>query len=906
MTYVDAFYDSDKDIVRTVERINGKRILVDHRPEYNFYIADPKGKQRSTFGDTVTEIRCKNKSDFKKNVAINKHLKLFESDIKPLNKTIAKHYNGADTPDLQTCFLDIEVSFDPVRGYASPAEAFMPITAIGVYLQWMKTMVCMAVPPTTLSWEQAQSIVKDMPDVILFKTEKEMIQAFLAVIEDADILSGWNSEGYDIPYIVNRITKVLGKSELRKLCLWERMPKTRTYEAYGKEQITYDLIGRVHLDYLQLYRNYSYEERHSYKLDFIGEVEVGEKKVAYEGTLDQLYKNDFEKFIEYNIQDVMLLDKLDQKLQYIDLANKIAHDNTVLIPTTMGAVATTDQAIINEAHRRGYVVPDRAYNEKDGSAAGAYVAVPKKGLHEWIGSMDINSLYPSIFRVLNMAPETIVGQVRLEYTETELREKTSGTWIDSVTGKKIKKPMTIQQAWLEKFTCNEYDFIMNKDTHHKLHLDLEDGNTLEMTGAEAHNLVFNSNLPWNISANGTIFKTDFQGVIPGLLERWYSERQELQAKKGAAKDDAEKAFWDKRQLVKKINLNSLYGAILNEGCRFFDKRIGQSTTLTGRAITKHMCAETNRILTGDYDYRGKCIIYSDTDSTYFSAVPVLEEGQEFDVDSALAMYDHISDTVSATFPDMLKKQFNVPLEAGKVMKAGREVIGRYGLFITKKRYAINCLHIEEKEHKNGKLKIMGMDIKRSDTPEFIQDFLEDILRDALNGFGESDVLQKIKDFKKEFEEVKPWLKGMPKRVNNLTTYTTKYERIKGISKTDPLSKTKKIISAEKINNMIPGHVSASIQWNYLKDMNNDKYSIKIVDGMKVIVCRLKSNPMGYSSVAYPTDEPHLPEWFTNLPFDVEAMEESVFYKKIHNVIGAMDWDLSLIRTGESFDEFFSF
>jgi DNA polymerase elongation subunit (family B) len=793
------------------------------------------------------------------------------------------------------------------RGYSSPDEAFMPITAIGVYLQWADTMVCLAVPPPTLNWDQAQRIAEKVgSSVVLFRTEKEMLQTFLEVIDDSDILSGWNSEGYDVPYIVNRTVNVLGKSALRQLCLWDQFPKVREFEAYGKEQRTYDLVGRVHLDYLQLYRNYSYEERHSYKLDYIGEMEVNERKVEYEGSLDQLYKHDFEKFLEYNIQDTMLLDKLDRKLQYIDLANTIAHDNTVLLPTTMGAVATTEQAIINEAHRRGFVVRDRERGEKDGKAAGAYVAAPKKGYHAWVGSMDINSLYPSVFRALNMAPETIVGQIRLDSTEREINEKMEGTWRDPETGKVIAKKLGFADSWNGKFACNEYELMINKDTQRKLILDMEDGTSHEVTGADLYNLIFNSDQPWNISANGTIFKTDFQGVIPGLLERWYAERKELQAKKKEATTPEQIAFWDKRQLVKKINLNSLYGAILNVGCRFFDKRIGQSTTLTGRMITRHMCAETNRVLTGDYDYRGKCIIYSDTDSTYFSAVPVLEQDQEMDLDSAVAMYDHISDVVSDTFPEFLNQAFNVPRQAGQVLKAGREVVGLAGLFITKKRYAIKCLDIEGYRPEGGKLKVMGMDIKRSDTPEFVQDFLEGILNDALSGLAESDVIAKIKEFKMAFKNLEPWKMGMPKRVNNLTTYTEKYQKIRGLNDTDPFKKNRFAGLEKKVSNMIPGHVTASIHWNYLKKIHGDNYSMPITDGMKVIVCRLKSNPLGYSNIAYPTDEVHLPSWFTELPFDIQAMEESVLNKKIQNVLGAMNWDLTRIHDSDAMNEFFDF
>jgi len=893
MSYVDAFHDQTKDVITVIERVNGERVIKELKPTYNFYYKDPKGKHTSIYGDKVTEVICQNQKDFKKNVGINKHNGIYESDIRPINKTLAKYYNGVEPPKLQTAFFDIEVDFDPKRGYSSPQDPFTPITAIGVYLDWMDAMICLAVPPKTLSWGQAQEVIKSLPEVMLFRTEQEMLDTFLTIIDDADIISGWNSEGYDIPYVINRITRSMGKAETRRLCLLNKLPKERTFEQYGSETTSYDLIGRVHLDYLQLYRKYNYEERHSYRLDYIGEMEVGERKVAYEGSLDRLYNHDFEKFLEYNIQDTMLLAKMDKKLQFIDLANTIAHDNTVLLPVTMGAVATTEQAIINEAHRRNMVVPDRNKAAEKDTAAGAFVATPKKGFHEWIGSMDLNSLYPSVFRALNMAPETIVGQLRQDYTEEEISN-----------AQRLEKK-TFADAWAGKFASNEFEFVKNKDVDHVMKLDMEDGGTHDVTGADVYNLIFNSGQPWNISANGTIFKTDFQGIVPGLLERWYSERKELQAKKKTATTDEEQAFWDKRQLVKKINLNSLYGAILNPGCRFYDKRIGQSTTLTGRSITKHMAAETNRMLTGEYDYEGDCVIYGDTDSVYFTAVPALPEGETLDMDKAIKLYDHISEEVSSTFPKFLKDTFNVPLEAGQVMQAGREVVGRAGLFITKKRYAIQCLDIEGYQPEGGKLKAMGLDLKRSDTPEFIQDFLEELLVDSLNGLGEDHILQKIMDFKEYFKGLKPWKKGMPKRANNVTMYTMKINQQAKVPENYRLHKLESVKN-EKQNNMIPGHVRGSINWNNLKQANSDQYSLPINDGMKVIVCKLKNNPMGYTSVAYPTDELNLPKWFKELPFDEEGMEESVLDKKIENVLGPMGFNLAKTKESKTLQQFFEF
>ena len=179
MSYVDAFYEQGKDVVTVVERVDGKRIIKDIKPDYHFYYKDPKGKHKSIYGDKVTEVICQNAKDFKTNVGINAHNGLFESDIRPLNKTLAKHYLNVEPPKLQTAFFDIEVDFDPERGFSSPSDPFTPITSIGVYLQWMDAMICLAVPPKTLSWEQAQEVASPLKEVNLFRTEKAMLDNFL-------------------------------------------------------------------------------------------------------------------------------------------------------------------------------------------------------------------------------------------------------------------------------------------------------------------------------------------------------------------------------------------------------------------------------------------------------------------------------------------------------------------------------------------------------------------------------------------------------------------------------------------------------------------------------------------------------------------------------------------------------
>jgi len=888
MSYVDGIWDRDSDIVKIVERDPKKgRIYQEYPAKYIFYHPDSRGKYKSIHGESLSRVVSKSFKEFQKELRIHSNQRLYESDINVVFRTLADNYLGADAPKLNIAFFDIEVDFDPERGYASPDDAFMPITAISVHLQWLDTLICLAIPPKTITMEQAKEMVKIYPNTILFDNEAEMLESFLDLIEDADVLSGWNSEGYDIPYTVNRVTKVLSKEDTRRFCLWDQFPKKREYEKFGRSAVTYDLVGRVHLDSLELYRKYTYEERHSYRLDAIGEMEIGERKTVYEGTLDQLYNNDFAKFIEYNRQDCALLDKLDKKLKFIDLANTIAHENTVLLQTTLGAVAVTEQAIVNEAHFRGMIVPSRAKRDElgDTQAAGAYVAYPKKGLHDWIGSMDINSLYPSVIRALNMGPETIIGQLRQDYTKAEIEGK-------------MAKGASFAAAWEGKFGSNEYEFVMNQDRAHDVTIDWENGETNIMSGAEIYELIFNSNNPWMLSANGTIFTYEYEGIIPGLLKRWYAERKEMQAKlKEAikAENKIEEEYWDKRQLVKKINLNSLYGAILNSGCRFFDNRIGQSTTLTGRQIAKHMASKINEVITGEYNHVGKSIIYGDTDSAYFTAYTTLKQDINrglipWDKNTVVQLYDSVASEVNNTFPSLMLDAFHCPKSRGEVIKAGREIVASKGLFITKKRYAVLYYDKEGKrldqDGKPGKIKAMGLDLKRSDTPEFMQDFLSEILERVLNGAEEQEILDRITEFRTEFKSRPGWEKGSPKRANNITDYEAK-EKKQG-----------------KAN--MPGHVRASINWNTLKRMNGDKYSMGIVDGMKVIVCKVKTNPLGYTSVAYPTDELRLPKWFQDLPFDHDEMELTIINNKIDNLIGVLEWDLDSTTQHNTFNNLFSF
>ena len=904
MSYVDAIHSRDEDRIYVVERdANGKRQYKEYPTNYVLYYPDPKGKQRSIYGNPVSRFSTRKRTEFEKEKRIHSGKKLFESDVPVVFRCLSENYLGVDAPKLHTCFFDIEVDFDPVKGFSPTSDPFNPVTAISCYLDWLDQCITLVIAPKHMTPETANEIVNEFENTMLFKTEKEMFDVFFQLIEDADVLTGWNSEGYDIPYMVNRVTRVMSKDDTRKFCLMGQLPKAREYERFGKSETTYDLVGRIHLDYLQLYKKYNYESRHSYKLDSIGEMEVGENKTQYEGTLDQLYNKDFKKFIEYNRQDTMLLVKIHNKLKFLELANQLAHENTVLLPTVMGSVAMIEMAIFNEAHERGLVVPDKKRKvenaEEVQQAAGAFVATPKKGMHEWVGAVDINSLYPSVIRALNMAGETIVAQVRQTLTDQYMNDKGHRLASEKKRAKEGDDAVTGSILWENLFGALEYTAIMNQERGTILTVDYEDGRSEEMSAAEIWKMVFDSHRPWMLSANGTIFTYEKEGVVPGLLTRWYTERKAIQKQAKEAYGTDKFDYYDKRQLVRKILLNSAYGALLNEHCRFYDKRIGQSVTLSGRQIVKHMMSTINETVEGVYSHEGNAIVYGDTDSCYFTAYPTLktqiESGSlEWNKETCIGLYDGIADNANDSFPQFMEKAFHAPRKNGEIIKAGRELIGDRAIFMVKKRYAINIFDKEgkrkDKDGQLGDIKAMGLDLKRADTPKYVQEFLMNVLQMVLQqGKGREEVIETIKDFKRILTAQDSWTKGSPKGVNKLTYYG------------DLESK-----AATGRANM-PGHVRAALNYNYLRRVNGDQYSQKIIDGMKVIVCKLKSNALGFTSIAYPVDELRLPQWFCELPFDDSAMEQTLVDEKIDNLLGVLDWDIrSNTDTNSTFNDLFTF
>lgn len=510
--YVDAFFDRDKNTVLVSEVHNGRTILQEFKPELFFYLEDPKGRYESVFGDKLSRIDHRKytsfMADLKKYRSQGKHT--YEGSVRPLFKTLEKHFKTQKKEKLNKTFFDIEVQWDKEKGFAPPDDPFNKVTAISLYNSWEDTLYSLSLNPAGMSMEQGEIELEGIENHVICDSEEQMFTIFFALTKDTNVYSGWSSEAFDVPYMVNRVSRIMGKEASKNFCLWNKFPVKRMFERYGKEQETYDFIGKVHLDMLALYRKYTYTEQPSYRLDFIGELEIGENKVPYQGSLEDLYNNDYRKFVEYSRQDTLLLYKLDKKLDHINLAFTIAHDNLVDVKTVMGAVALSDNAVVLEAHRRNLITRDKVKNSNTESRiAGAWVADPNTGLQQRISTVDLTSLYPSIFRTMNLGNETIVAQILHTKTAPFIEEKMGGN------------PDKFAEAWAGIFWVQEVEDVFNKSDE-ILKLQIEGGETIELTAKEIYDFVFDND--FIITANGTIIRTDKQSVISSLLERWFNER----------------------------------------------------------------------------------------------------------------------------------------------------------------------------------------------------------------------------------------------------------------------------------------------------------------------------------------------------------------------------------------------
>jgi len=528
MSYVSAFIDDDEIVI--IERVDGERIIKRDNIEYVFYTLDQYGDYKTIFGDHCTKHVFDNRKEFYAAMRQYPSDVIYEHDANPIFRYLSKNYDFDSVPNINTAFYDIEVAFHEDTRYSNPDDAENEVISVAVYQNWSNIMYMIALPPPTMTMSECEAICSKIEQedneyevkCVMVNSEAELLKCFLLLIEDSDVISGWNSESYDFKYLYNRISKIIGQHYLRELCVGGKKPSSKSLMNPKTKQFeeVFSPIGRVHLDYMNLYKKYTYIELPTYKLDHVAYIELDERKVEYPGTLDQLYKQDFEKFVRYNIKDTYLVKRIDDEKKFIDLTNLLAHNNGVLLETTLGTVGITEQAIINQGHYfsdEELIFPSKPKkDENESGAAGAFVSPPKVGIRKLVAGNDINSLYPSTIRALNMSPETLIGHINSDETENHIIEKVNSGEAESFA-----------EAWQPFFNTFEFDKVYNGTDED---VTFEFNRSDEKITAPAYKIkeMIYGDENFSISANGTVFSREKKGVIPALLERWYSERKKMQ------------------------------------------------------------------------------------------------------------------------------------------------------------------------------------------------------------------------------------------------------------------------------------------------------------------------------------------------------------------------------------------
>jgi DNA polymerase elongation subunit (family B) len=644
-SYVGAVRDYDSDSVLVWERDENGRHLRILPCEYYFFAPLENGRYKSILGYNLERYDFETEDEMKQALR-QVGGRVHESDIAPHFKALMNYYCDLPTPVVHFAFLDIEVDYRAKHGFAGPSNPYGIINAVTIYQSWTGGYKQYLVPPLVngVRWSGTVEDIKAeftrlmdegnltkgiYPEIVICKTEAELLQHLVADIQDADIISGWNSEFYDLPYIIKRLELVWPKM-VAKLCFAGcKPPREREREKFGSPEKVYSLSGRAHLDYKELFEKFTFEGRESYALGNILAEEIGMGKLHYDGTLEQLYQNAFPTFAAYNFRDVSGMVDLDDKFKFIQLVNQMSHENTCLFENMLGTVRYVETGIANFAHNTLQVrVPDKQMMNDDDKVEGALVLNPSIGMHEYIGSVDITSLYPKTIESLNISPEMFVGQ----FSEGE------EAWSAIIRGHSIAGD------------------AVPDDTTFRLNEDNRD--FIDLSVAEWRDVI--KEQKWAVSAYGTIFRQgEGIGLVPSVLSFWFAERKRLQNEKkkwGAKVRDLETVIkkdgtndklssdlkeaekqrdhYDLLQLTKKIQLNSTYGALLNKNFRFGRKEMGASVTACGRQITTHMMhtihaflepenpqkmvktteVDKDGVVSNAYIMGGCTVIYGDTDS----------------------------------------------------------------------------------------------------------------------------------------------------------------------------------------------------------------------------------------------------------------------------------------------------
>ena len=613
--------------------------------------------------------------------------------------------------DILVVTIDIEVASE--NGFPKVEDSSEELLSITIKNHQSKQIVVFGVGDYTNSREDVH--------YVKCVSEDELLEKFLKFWEThkPDVITGWNSKFYDLPYLIHRIKYRFGEDAVKRLSVWKTVYKDSVY-IQGKEHICYNVFGLEQLDYLDLYRKFTYSSQESYRLDHIAFVELGERKDPnpYD-TFREWYTKDFQSFIDYNIQDVEIVDRLEDRMKLIDLIMTMAYSAKCNYADVFSQVRMWDVIIYNYLRNRNIQIPQIVRSDKSDMFSGAYVKDPQVGLHKWVVSFDLNSLYPHLIMNYNISPETIMGMHRTVPT-------------------------------VDKMLSQEFDTTFLKKNNQ------------------------------TITPNGALFDCSKYGFLPEMLLEMYNERKEIKKLMLKAEQEYEDTKHPKllnlisryknKQMALKIALNSAYGAMGNQYFRFYDIRIAEAVTYGGQlsirwieiALNKYM---NDLLKTEDVDY----VLASDTDSVYLTFETLIDKLKPKD---SVKFLDTICKEKIEIFINQKYQELADYTNAyEQKMVMGREVIADKGIWTAKKRYILNVHNSEGVQYAKPKLKMMGIEAVKSSTPQVCRDKIKDALLLIING-TEKELNTFIQEFRKEWLGLKPNLIAFPRSCNGLQKWST--------------------------------------------------------------------------------------------------------------------------------------
>jgi DNA polymerase elongation subunit (family B) len=804
------------------------------------YRRSPAGKYKSLYGDTLDKVK-----DFDENDP-----DVFESDVAPEMRILIDAYEESDDPSHghKVVVIDIEVNSD--GGFPDITLGDKAITAIALYDQVGDKYYSFI-----LDSEQKVSD-SDVNGVITrsFKTEQGLLNSFLMIWEEIapTIVTGWNTNNFDLPYLYNRLRSVLGKSGGYKLS-----PVGIAYQNKFNRRMT--IAGISCLDYLELYKKFLGVMKPSYSLSNVAkDEELKHQKLVYKGSLNDLYKNDIHRFVEYNLVDVMVVVELDKKYDFIFLARSVCHKGHVPYEWFQMSSRFIDGAILMYLRRHNLVAPNKPIGgreeyekmeeEGEDGFTGAFVKEPIAGLYDWIYSADITSLYPSVIMSLNISPETKIGKIE------------------------------------------NWDFQLFDDGQlTTLHIGNDGISASELKKKMANNAI-------SISSNGVVYMQDHPGVVPTILDLWFKERieyRELAAKYGAEGDKEKESFYDRRQKRQKIFLNSVYGTLGLPIFRFYDRDNAEAVTISGQSIIRAAERLVNDHYKRKFEQKGLIpptedfVTYIDTDSLYVSSLPlaklepVMPEMTKFTIDTVT----EVASKINKFYEYMVPRVFNVHVSKNRI-KIVPDVVAEKSLWVAKKRYAMLKVYdmekkkpVIDKKGRIGKLEVKGIDTVRSSFPTAFKKIASEILEELLRSAPRAELEEKLMSFEETID--------IHSIFDLSKTSSVKFISRDGDKNYNP--------HGRKIFQFIQGsppQVKASLAYNdFLKVWKLDAIVPKIEHGNKIKWVYLLPNEFFIDQLAMKaddTDPDQILEFVTNY-IDRKKMFEKELHGKFEEIWNVIGW-----------------